>query len=152
MASLASSHVEDFQEYNRREVLNKLVKWVIFSVIVSLLPLFINLLLLYLNGIYLTIAYFSPHGELLLISVTICAIAIGDVIGTGKKYLALKLLAAGGCVLILIFSSSIFAILSLGSIIPENSATASAITDFSLITFLFSLLTSSGCVYLSEVR
>jgi uncharacterized membrane protein len=59
----------------------KLVKWFLFSVVVALLPLIFAWLITAPKGISQAIS----KGELFIISATICAAAIGDLIGKAKK-------------------------------------------------------------------
>jgi hypothetical protein len=87
----------------------KLLKWVIFSVLIALVPIGIT----FLNQTsedgapaWLVVAKrVLSHGELLLISAAIAADAVGDLIGAGKESLTLKILSGGACVLIILSAS-----------------------------------------------
>jgi hypothetical protein len=87
----------------------RLVKWLLFTVIISLLPFIFtgvdlwtdgkldHLLLMYRHGELLW-----PHGELLLVSIAIVADAAGGLIASGTTDRVDKLLLAGGAVILAI--------------------------------------------------
>jgi hypothetical protein len=84
------------RQKNLKERLQGLLKWVIFSVIIALAPLgasFLNGLTDEASPAWLAVGKkVLAEGELLLISAAIAADAIGDLIGSGKDELTLKLL------------------------------------------------------------
>ncbi len=79
----------------------KLTRWCIFSVAISLLPLVTAWLGLLTGGHSATLSDILKNGALLLITAAISGVAIGEVVGSGGAHIRLKLLAGGGCVLVL---------------------------------------------------
>ena len=87
----------------------KLVRWLVFSVAIALLPLAFNGLKVLGRGETLTFVSLCSRGELLLISAAISAAAIGELVGRGGGKAIPKLLAVGSCVIILALASWWFA-------------------------------------------
>ena len=91
------------------ERLQGLLKWVIFGVIIALAPLgasFLNAVTDETSSAWLTVGkQVLAEGELLLIAAAIAADAIGDLIGSGRDDLTLKLLSGGACVLVVFVAS-----------------------------------------------
>jgi hypothetical protein len=57
---------------------NKLVTWVLFSVVFALLPFLVNYLLGISRGEKITLELLFGRGEILLASITLCGIALGE--------------------------------------------------------------------------
>jgi hypothetical protein len=91
------------------ERFERLVKWIVFSVVISLLPLaadWANRISQGRSGISEDVlAEVLAHGELLLISAAIAADAVGDLIGSRPEFKMLKYLAGGACLAIILFGS-----------------------------------------------
>ena len=89
--------------------IERLVKWILFSVIISLLPLVadgVNRISQGRSGIGQSVlTEVLAHGELLLVSAAIAADAVGDLIGSGPEFKMLKYLAGGACLAIILFGS-----------------------------------------------
>jgi hypothetical protein len=68
----------------------RLAKWLIFSVLLALLPLALNYLHVLTRGGDPTLERLLGKGELLLIAASISAAAVGSVIGSGKDRLIAK--------------------------------------------------------------
>lgn len=91
----------------------RLLKWILFSVVISLLPLvadFWNRLMHVdtSNSVVLIIEVLG-HGGLLLISGAIAADAIGDLIGSGPEFITLKYVSGGACLAVVLLSSLMYA-------------------------------------------
>ena len=134
-----------------RVISEKLVRWLVFSVAISLLPLVFNFLRAYGRGATPSLIDLNAHGELLLISAAIAAAAIGELVASGGRYQIAKIIAGGGCVLVLAVASLWFADISA----PTSSG---ALVDYvrvsnaSTVVFMFTVISSASCVVLSEVR
>jgi hypothetical protein len=126
----------------------KLVKWLIFSVILALLPLAFNYLRLEMRGQDATLQALLGNGELLLVAAAISAAAIGEVIGSGKAYGAPKFLAGGGALMILALASMQFADVAAAQALP--SYRPGVVVWASQFFFIFAVITGAGCVALSE--
>jgi hypothetical protein len=123
----------------------KLVRWFIFSVMVALAPLVISYLGLRLDRQQPRLYMLTMRGEVLLISTTIASAAVGEIIASGRDNALLKLMAGGSSVLLVLYSSLLFA-----AIQGRQAADPQAILTASLVLFAGTLLASSGCVYLAH--
>ena len=127
----------------------KLIRWAIFSALISLLPLWFNYLVMRINGFSPPLKDLISHGELLLITAGLSAAAVGKVIASGRNYANRKFLAAGGCLIVLLTSSFYFAYISSlyksAEILDINF-----IAHISLVLYFSAIFSSAACVRLSE--
>ena len=135
----------------------KLIRWLIFGVAISLIPLAYNFLNLQLRGASPTLIQLVKNGELLLIICAFCAASIGALVGSGPRMLPLKLICGGGALIILMLSALYFSDVSaLAAGIMENELDAQAsgsqiVFHNSFWFFTSGVLASGSCVLLSEV-
>jgi len=90
------------------KVAEKIVRWLLFSVVLSLVPLFVRVISN--PKAVFTWDALTPNGELLLIAITLCAASIGDIFvakGTDHHILGLMRLLGGSCALIIIILSAL---------------------------------------------
>ena len=127
----------------------KLTRWLIFSVVVALLPLVVNLLSLATRGRTPSFSLVSSHGELLLVSAAIAAGGIGELFGSSANYRTRKITAGGGCVIVFFISSFWFADLSSTAAMGITINTH-VVSSGSLILFLLTVVSTASCVALSE--
>ena len=123
----------------------KLTRWFIFSVLVSLVPLAISWLGMRLDRKPATLQVITARGELLLISTTIAAAAVGEVIAGGQDRATQKLLAGGSCMLAVLLSSLFFA-----AIQARHDPDPASVLSTSICLFAYTLLASGSCVYLAH--
>ncbi len=114
-------------------IFEKLFKWVFFTVLISLLPIAFGLSTLYLNDEPINIFQCTNNGEFFLISVCISAGVLGELFGSSKKLINLKIATGGLICTIMILSSYNFAEVWKANIsnqayLPENIFLASVIT------------------------
>lgn len=130
-------------------MLEKLVRWLIFSVVIALLPLAFNLLNIISQENTISFYLIFSHGELLLVSAAITATAIGELVASGKNKAIAKLISGGCCTVDLIVASYWFSLIStsISMSIPVNSK---MVAQGSIAIFLFSVLASGSCIALSE--
>lgn len=129
----------------------KLIRWFIFNIIIALLPIYFNCLYLLILGLQPTIEVLTGHGELLLISAAIAAVAIGEQVGSGRYLLILKLGAVGGCVIMLLGASFCFAVVST-SIQSEQVIQTNIVANISIYLFLGAIVSSGSCLALAQVK
>lgn len=128
----------------------RLVRWCIFSVAVTLLPIIFNLIKCMVNSnCTLSITYLFCHGELLIISNAIAGSAIGQVIAVRNTRHVPTLIAAGSCVIILSLSSFLYAEMTAAG--STNSYDPHGISITSLVMFILTILAGASCVILAEV-
>lgn len=130
-------------------MLAKIIRWAIFGVIVSLIPLWVSYEILVIKLQSPTLGKILGNGELLIIVWVLCAGALGELVGSGPSFRILKLFSGGGTLATLIICALMFA-----SISEERSAHISINTDEivskSLLLFCFGILSCVGCLSLSE--
>ena len=121
----------------------KLLRWLIFSVILALVPLGVSWLIQLTHGVSPSLYSLLQHGELLLIAAALSAAATGELIGSGDNLLKGKLVAGGVSLLIVVFSAIYFASIS-ASVVAQSTLDNSVIGASSLIIYISSLV-SGGC-------
>ena len=86
------------------------IKWLIFSVAASAVPLLFSMLNLFvLKNEPWDPARLIGNGELFLIAVTLCAGGLGEALDAPGDRVTTKLIAGGACALIMLFASLSFA-------------------------------------------
>jgi hypothetical protein len=126
-----------------------LLRWLIFNVLISLLPLAF--------AAFLLASKQAPHqesmwvsvlggGELLLISTAIAAEAIGDLIASNEEKAVWKYISSGGCLIALIFSALWYAT------VRESGPTQNAATIVvgSVILFAATFVAALSCKFLAR--
>ena len=128
---------------NRRD---KLIHWAMFNVSIALLPLFFNLISLFITNKFTSIHSVFYRGELLIISAAIAADATGEfIIGTISNKTA-RILTGGACVILLGLCSLLFAAIS----IAATDINQPRVTLISLTMFIATVLVGGITKYLAE--
>ena len=128
----------------------KLIKWFIFSVLLALLPLLTNYLLHKIAQTPITLEKLLSHGELFLIATALGATALGEIIASHKQRGILTTCSGGGCLLIVITSSMLFAFVS-GTPLFKANIDISFVKMLSIIVYLSAFLTSGSSIAFTEV-
>lgn len=127
-----------------------LLHWLLFSVIIALVPFVIQWLMLLTRGNVPTTVELFSNGELLLVSSAIAASAIGSLVLSDSKYRLSRIVVGWCCVCVLILASAWFAIISIesntGSFDPDFAANGS------ILMFIFTVISSAGCIILAELK
>ena len=126
-------------------MLKRVIKWVIFSVLLAMLPLFTNWLFHFITDNPITFKKLISHGELLLIAAALVGTALGEVISSDDRREILLLCGGGGCVLIVIMASMLFAYVS-GAILSNGTVNISVIKTISITMYICAFLTSGFCI------
>lgn len=130
-------------------MLQRLIRWLIFSVIVALLPLAFNAFMILVTGKELSLLLICSNGELLIISAAISAAAIGELFSSNYPHQIPKYLAGGGCVISLCVASLMFAYIA-GAAKSNVTLEGQVILNSSLIMFIFAILSSGSCIAIAE--
>lgn len=138
-------------------MINQMLKWLIFSVLIALLPILFNVLFAVSFGGDLSAARLLGRGELLLIAVGLCATALGDVLFANGSFMharprlwrALRLVVGGTCVLVIAASSFYYALAS-ERYSQGLQAREQAVVVISTISYLTAVICSAVSVWLSE--
>ncbi|HEY0020637.1 MAG TPA: hypothetical protein VGC13_30340 [Longimicrobium sp.] len=118
----------------------KLVRWFMFSVLVSLVPLALTYFSHRLDRRVVHLEMLVARGELLLICTTLGAAALGELFPSGRDNVIPKLLAAGTSLLGVLVCSFYFAAI-------QSRAAPNAIVNASVSLFAGMLVASGSCLY-----
>jgi hypothetical protein len=128
----------------------KLLRWIIFSVVLALIPIFFNAISLQTRGKTATIAELLQHGELYLIGAALCAAAIGELLGSGPRLRLWKIICGGAATVVLMFTALCFADVS-AAWIENSTVELVVIRNTSIILFLCATISSGACITVAEV-
>jgi hypothetical protein len=126
-------------------VKERLVRWFMFSVLVSLVPLASSYFNLWLDKREAHLEMLLARGELLLIATTLGAAAIGELFPGDAENAIKKLLAAGTSLVGLVVCSLYFA-----AIQSRTAPDAGAIMTASIWLFAGMLVASGSCLYFAH--
>jgi hypothetical protein len=122
----------------------RLVRWIVFGVLIALLPIAFRYALESTTGPVPSLAHLLADGELLLISSAIAAGAVGELIGRGRNRLILQLISAGGCIATVLFASLYYAYVATHQLVNE-----AFVMRMSLFLFGLTLIASASCIALA---
>ena len=125
-----------------------LIKWLIFNVIFALIPLLAIYLFQKIIKAPIKFEVLVSHGELLLISSAMAAVALGEILTSDKKRGILMVCSSGGCFLIVIFASMLFSFVVRANFL--NIIDISYVSMVSIFVYSFAFLTSGSGIILSE--
>ncbi len=127
----------------------KLIRWFMFSVLVSLVPLGLTYFNLWMDGRDVHLEMLVARGELLLVCTTLGAAALGELFPGSRENAIEKLLVGGASILLILMSSFCFA-----AIQARQSSDPRSLFVVSLALFLGMLPAAASCMFYShqEVR
>jgi hypothetical protein len=135
--------------------MEKVLKWLMFSVLLALVPIAFGVLSYASRnsglGLQVSTARILSHGELLLVASALCAAAVGESFGEGKKYRIPKLLSAGCAIIILLFSALYFADAS-AAYLAEVEYNENLVRTTSIYVFIAAVIASGSCIALAELK
>jgi hypothetical protein len=123
----------------------KLVRWIMFSVLMSLVPLAASYFGLRLDRRPVHLEMLVARGELLLICTTLGAAAIGELFPSGRENAIGKMFAAGTSLLGLVVCSLYFA-----AVQSRPAADAEPILSASIWLFAGMLVAGGSCLYFAH--
>ena len=132
----------------KQKAIENFTVWLIFSVFLALTPLIFNGATDFINGSNVDFSQLLGRGELLIVSVAIGADATGKLIGSGEKQKIFKIIAAGACILLVIISSLLFAVISRSTGIPIDIG---RVSSSSCLMFLMIIVSGASCTLLAEI-
>jgi hypothetical protein len=130
---------------------DKVLRWFMFGVLISLLPLAYTYENLVIKSQPVDMAKVVGNGELLIIVWALCAGAIGELFGSTADYKWFKIVSGGLTLIVLIMSALLFAS------IAEARVEHTAVNDVEIvwnskILFLFGIVSCASCLVLSELK
>ncbi len=130
-------------------MLDRLIKWLFFSILIALLPLAFTWIYSYINNLERSYVDIVGRGELLLISASICAAALGDLIGTSHQRKGTTIaayIAGGSAVVILMLCSLLFA-----SLPASPDPNGGAIAEISTLLYGVSVVSGGASILLGDM-
>ncbi|MDM8560771.1 hypothetical protein [Candidatus Parabeggiatoa sp. HSG14] len=132
--------------------IRKLIRWFIFSIIITLLPIILSALSLETMGKLDSLSQLIAHGELLLIATAISAAAVGELFISSSKLKILKVIVGGATITVLMIAASYFAEISTTYLsgVTFDTQQIDVIVETSLWIFGISVFLAGCCLLLSE--
>ena len=131
----------------------RLVRWLVFGVLLAIVPLVINVIISGTRGAMSSSALqiICSRGELLLVCAGIAGAGIGEIVARGTNAAAVfKIIAVGGCVLMLFIGLAWYTAIVI-YVEGNSNIDLHFVTDGSLVVFACTFLCAGGCVALSEI-
>ena len=134
----------------------KLIRWIIFSVLMALVPLLVDVLWIVTRGGTEALTSVLARGELLLITAALCAASVGELFGSGNDRRSRKVISGGAALLILLVSalyfvhvSEAYAHVSEAYVGKERPPDVGVIRTISILLYTSAVVSSGSCVWLS---
>lgn len=128
----------------------RVVRWFVFSVVLALLPLAFRFAWQSTSSNTPTVANILSQGELLLVSAAIAAAAVGELVARGRQSPIMQILACGGCIGSVLFSSLYYAVVSTHH--SQTPIFESTVSSISFWMFGLTVVSSAGCISLAETE
>jgi len=135
----------------RKLIIKKLTIWILFNVLVALLPFLFRYLGATFSGQMVNLQNILSDGELLLVAAAVASGALGDLIASNQEDALPRVIVGGLCILSLLLSSLCYAFVSaLGDLsIAQDTL---AISQWSIWIFTSAFATGTGCIILTEAE
>jgi hypothetical protein len=135
-------------------IFERLVRWLIFSVVLAIVPLVFAAFRLssraQLSLLADSVSEILARGDLLLVAAILAARASGEIIGSSSSYRLLKIVANGSAILILLFGALYFADVTAVQMAGEVINDAMVCTT-STYVFFSSVVCGASCIALAEL-
>jgi|GEM_PF-1600988 len=132
-------------------LIGKIVRWIMFSIVLSLLPLGMKMLSLSIRNHNFSYSDIVSHGELLLITITMCTTAIAELFCSGSGSKPPKLFVGSVTILILILAASLFSDISVAfELGRDKDFGPDVIFNTQIVLFVLSFILGIACIFLSE--
>lgn len=125
----------------------KLTRWFIFGVVVSLLPFALAYLNLWASKKPAKIEDLLSRGELLLVSTAIGAAAIGELLGVKDTH-ALYKIVIGGCSFVAVLTQMAWYAYTSDA---SQGLDGRSVAKLSVVFFVVTLFCSSACLFLAGI-
>ena len=125
----------------------KILRWFLFGVVGSLLPLMINFLMTLPKSWSYNPTRVINRGELCIVIAAMCSVSAGELFGAASRKATMAILSGGVTVLILTLSTALYVYIPAANDLPDYY-----ISDLSYILFICSLISSMCCIGLAVER
>jgi len=133
------------------EVATRLVKWVSFGIVLAVVPLLIDLN--HLRYEHQGVADWHEviqRGQLMIVTAGIGGAAIGELVGSGKQWLAAKFVSGIICLLFICLSADAYGFVSQHLRTPTPGYNVGKVVSDSVCWFWWTVASSCGCVLLAK--
>jgi hypothetical protein len=128
----------------------RLVIWLIFSVVLALVPIGYTALSLLTHNAAATMDRILEHGELYILAASLCAAAVGDLLASGDSHRTLKRIFGGLALTVLLAAALAFADVAAAWLQPNVKLASAVVTKGSIIIFSWAIVTCGGCVLVAD--
>jgi hypothetical protein len=148
---MAVGHAGHQQLEDESSILEKLLHWLFFGVIMTLIPFMAAIFGDIDRGINLSLAAVFGQGELLIVATVLSAEGIGQLVGSeaSKSRRIPKLIVLGFCVTSLVATCIWFADIS-SLLITKHPADPNTVASGSVLLFSFAFIEGLAALVLSE--
>lgn len=129
----------------------KMVKWVIFSVLMALVPLITAALIQLTRSITPSMDDLIGRGELLLITAALCARSCGELFSSDGGRKTAKVVAGGSTMVILLLTAIYFADVA-SAVRTKTTIDSGLVAGISIVTYISALVSGGSCIRLSEAQ
>jgi hypothetical protein len=129
------------------EAAARIARWILCGVVGSAAPLIINYLISIPKEWSYNPARVVNHGELCIVVAAMCAVSVGELLGTSSKKVITTIIAGSVTVLLLVLSTALYVYIPAGRDLPEGY-----IALVSYILFACSFAASVCCIGLSVAK
>jgi hypothetical protein len=127
---------------------SKLMRWLIFTVALTLLPLVLDWALRAADGSSPSVNAIISHGELCLVCTALAGVGLGELLGLSDDAGLIKIVLGGACFLTSITSIALYVAMK-----ATVGATGSLFLDgLSWYVFVVTLITSTASIMVSEAK
>jgi hypothetical protein len=132
--------------------MSRFTKWLIFGVVFALTPLLADFFIQWVHP-NATLAFHWQEvfvkGELLLVSAAIAGAGVGELIGSGRRWLTFKIIAGGGCIIITLLAAELYSSIA-GDVRIQAVYDKERVVTESIWIFATTLMASAGCILAGE--
>ena len=134
-----------------RTVIEKVVRWLVFSVALGMVPIVFGAYRLstleQAGTLHQSLSIVVSHGELFLAAALLCGGASGEIFGSSSDYRILKTISAGAAIILLLFSAMYYADVTVAQLFGKAIDSA-LVEKTSLQVLVGSVAIGSICVAL----
>jgi hypothetical protein len=132
-------------------LVQRFIRWLTFTVLVSVLPIFAGWLAGQDRHRSVPVSNLLGHGALLIICVTMCATAAGELIHDRSQVLGTLKIIMGGLAILLALLSALWYADVAATALDASSLDATFVSTGSLLAFASAVVVSTLCICLAEV-